>query len=62
MFHVFGFTHALSREAHQLAASVDDTLGLGHTTLRVIRIDRTHRLDTDGIITTDPDLANTGLC
>ena len=62
MLHVLCLTDTLGGEAHQFTTSVNDALGLSHTTLCIVRIDGAHRLNADGIITTDSYLADTRLC
>ena len=62
ILHVLGLTDALGGEAYEFATCIDDALGLGHTALGIIRIYRSHRLDTDGVGASDADIPDTGLC
>ena len=60
ILHILGLTNALGSKAYKLATGIDDTLGLSHTALGIIRIYRSHRLDTDRIMSTNADIADTG--
>ena len=61
VLHVLCLTDTLGGEAHQLTTSIDDTFGLGYTTLGIVGIDGGHRLDTDGVLTANTDIPHTGL-
>ena len=60
VLHVLSLAGTLGGKANQLATSVDNTLGLGHTALGIIGIYRSHRLNADGVLTANADTADTG--
>ena len=62
ILHILCLTNALSRETHEFTTCINDSLGLGHTTLSVIRIYRTHRLDADGIRATNANRTDARFC
>ena len=53
LFHVLCLTSALRRKSNKFTTSIDNSLGLSHTTLSIIGVDRSHRLHSNGIITTN---------
>ena len=61
ILHILRLASTLCSESHQFTSCVDDTLRLRHAPLRVIGVDSSHRLDTDGIGASDADMAHTGL-
>ena len=60
MTHVLRLAGTLGCKPHQFTTGIDDTLGLGHTTLGIVGIHRRHRLDANGVVTTDGDVADMG--
>ena len=60
ILHVLCLTNTLGSEAHQFTTSIDDSLGLGYTTLGIVGINGGHRLDTDGVTTANTDISHTG--
>ena len=57
ILHILSLASSLRGKPHQLTTSIDDALGLCHTAFRIVGIDSSHRLNPDGIITTDSNLA-----
>ena len=60
ILHVLGLANALCGKAYQLAASIDDALGLSHRPLSIVGIGSSHRLDADGVVATNGDVAHMG--
>ena len=60
--HVLRLARALRGEAHQLAACVYDTLGLGHRGLGVVGVGGGHRLYSYRVVATYPDVSDACLC
>ena len=60
VLHILSLARALGSETNEFTASIDNALGLCHTTLGIIGIHRTHRLNADRIIATDAYLTHTG--
>ena len=60
VLHVLCLTGTLSGETQQLSTCIDDAFGLCHTTLRIVGISRSHRLDADRVVATNGNLANMG--
>ena len=58
VFHILSLARALCGETHQFASGIDDALGLCHRTFRVVRVGGGHRLDADGVVAADGDVAN----
>ena len=61
ILHILSLTCALGGETHQFATSIDDTLCLCHTALGIVSVHRRHRLDADGILSSNADIPYTSL-
>ena len=62
ILHVLSLAHTLSGETYEFASGIDDPFGLGHTTLGIVGIHRSHRLNTDGIGAADAYTADVRRC
>ena len=60
VLHVQRFAAPLGGEAHQLAAGIDDALGLLHAAFSVVGVDGGHRLHADGVVAADVEAAHVG--
>ena len=60
IFHILCLTRALCGKTNQFTTSINDTLSLCYTGLGIVGICSGHRLDTDGIVTTNSDIAHMG--
>ena len=60
VLHVLCLTGALRGEANDFATCIDDAFGLCYATLRVVGVDGSHRLDADGVVATNGDIAYVG--
>ena len=61
ILHILCLTSALSGESHQFSSCIDYPLCLSHTTIGIVGINSTHRLDTYRIRASDADIADTSL-
>jgi len=60
ILHVLSLAGALCSKTNQLSASIDNALCLSHTTLSIIGINSTHRLNADGVLSTYTDISHAG--
>ena len=60
ILHVLSLAGALCSKTNQLSASIDNALGLSYTTLSIIGINSTHRLNADGVLSTYTDISHAG--
>ena len=58
VLHVLGLAGALCCKAYQFSSGINDAFGLGYAAFGVVGVDGSHRLDADGIVTTDGDVAH----
>ena len=57
ILHVLRLSGTLGCKAYQFSTCVNDTFGLYHTTFSIVGIDGCHRLDADGVIASNSDIA-----
>ena len=60
ILHILCLANPLSCKTYQFATGINNTLGLSYRTFCIIRIGGGHRLDADGIITTNGYVAYMG--
>ena len=60
VFHVFCLSRSLGGKAYQLTSCVNDALGLSHTAFGVVGVGGSHRLNANGVVAANGDVADMG--
>ena len=60
ILHVLGLANALGGETNEFTSSINDAFGLSHRALRIVGVGGSHRLDADGVVATNGNVAHMG--